>query len=286
MPVNHKHLIGSIARMSPIVIAASIVIAGCTNPAAQVGGNTPTPGGGSSGSTPSPETTAPDPEAGFEALPVELQPRPAPTTGSSPVFYSGPKKIGPAKALYLTYDDGPDGSTTIAVAKALRENKATATFFVLGSLVSTSSGTSTAKYLTDNGFPVGTHSWSHPVMGSWSASAVRSDLTRTSNAVKKATGLTPTCFRPPYGSFGKGITDVARQTDTRVAMWTIDPEDWKDPGASAVAGKVIAQLKPGAVVVMHDGAGHGKQAAAAIPLIVKAARDRGYELGSLCPMKP
>lgn len=286
MSVNNRPVVNALRWAIPVTVVGSVLLAACTGPTAQVGETSASPSNRGTTSTPEPDPTPENPEAGFLALPVDLQPRRAPTTGASPIFYRGPKRIGTAKALYLTYDDGPDDASTIAVAKALKDNNATATFFALGNLAATTSGRATLKHLTREGFPVGMHSWSHPVMGGWSASAVSSDFSRTSGAIKRATGLTPTCFRPPYGSFGKGITDAAKTGAIQVAMWDIDPEDWKDPGAQAVANKVIAGLRPGAVVVMHDGAGHGKQAAAAIPLIVTAARAQGYELGSLCPMTP
>ena len=205
-----------------------------------------------------------------------------PRTGG--LMFSGPKYIGGRKAIYLTFDDGPATSGTPQVLAALRSQRVRATFFELGSLTSTSAGRTLAARVHAAGMPIGLHSWSHPNMARWSASAVSRDMARTSAAIRSATRQIPTCLRPPYGAFGSGVTAAANSRHLRVVLWDIDPRDWTSPGSSAVASRVISHLHPGAIVLMHDGAGHGRQAAAAIPTIVRAARAKGYVLGTLCPM--
>lgn len=205
---------------------------------------------------------------------------------SSGLMFSGPKYIGGRKAIYLTFDDGPASSGTLAVLAALRVQRVRATFFELGSLSATRSGRQLSARVHAAGMPIGLHSWSHPNMARWSSSAVYSDMARTSAAIRNATGEVPTCFRPPYGAYGRGVTAAANSRHLRVVLWDIDPRDWTSPGSAAVASRIISHLHPGAIALMHDGAGHGRQAAAAIPAIVRAARAKGYVFGTLCPMNP
>lgn len=203
-------------------------------------------------------------------------------TGS--LTFSGPKYIGGRRAIYLTFDDGPATNGTPQVLAALRANKVKATFFELGGLASTAAGRALAARVHAAGMPIGMHSWSHPNMARWSTAAVNSDMARTMAAIRSATREIPTCFRPPYGAYGSGVTAAANSRHLRVVLWDIDPRDWTSPGSAAVASRVISHLHPGAIVLMHDGAGHGRQAAAAIPSIVRAARAKGYVFGTLCPM--
>lgn len=206
------------------------------------------------------------------------------TPRSGGLLFTGPARLNGQKVIYLTFDDGPAATGTLQVLAALRANKVKATFFALGGLTSMRTGRGIVSRLHAAGMPIAMHSWSHPNMARWSTAAVRSDLARTSAAIRAATGEVPTCFRPPYGAFGRGVTSGASARHSRVALWDIDPRDWTNPGSVAVANRVISRLHPGAIVLMHDGAGHGRQAAAAIPRIVRAARARGYTFGTLCPM--
>jgi len=216
---------------------------------------------------------------------VETKTTPVASRAStSTVMFHGPARIGGKKAIYLTFDDGPADSATIAVARALQSRRVKATFFAVGSRAATASGRRALRYLTNAGMPVGMHSWNHADMHRWSSDAVRADLTRTATAIKRATGASPTCFRPPYGANSRTIIDVARVRRIGVPLWDVDTRDWTSPGSRVVAQRVLSHLHPGAIVLMHDGSGHGHQAAAALPQIIKGALDRGYTFGTICPM--
>lgn len=212
-------------------------------------------------------------------------PRPSPRV-DNPLMFSGPRWIRGRKALYLTFDDGPAGGDTVAVANALVKSGVKATFFVVGQLAASPRGQKDVRHLVRSGMTIGMHSWSHASMGGWSARAVKTDFQRTGGAIRRASTFAPTCFRPPYGAYGSGILSAARERRVRVVQWDVDPTDWRNPGASAVVSRVVAHLHPGAIILMHDGAGHGRQAAAALPRIVRMARARGYVFGLLCTPTP
>lgn len=91
-----------------------------------------------------------------------------------------------------------------------------------------------------------------------------------------------TCVRPPYGAYDDGVVErlAARSIDT--AMWSVDPKDWTQPGADAIVSRTLSQLRPGSVVVLHDGGGNRSQTVAALPRIIKGARARGYKIVPFC----
>lgn len=232
---------------------------------------------------------APNPVAARAIAPEQVG---APASASqaesraSQVMFNGPDRINGKKAIYLTFDDGPDaGGGTSAVLRALKRSGIRATFFVVGYLSRTESGRRLLRDELRAGMPIALHSMRHANMSGWSTSGVLGDLRENQRVVKRATKLEATCFRPPGGSYGQGVLAATRQLNMRVALWDIDPRDWTNPGSAAVADRVISHLRPGGIAVMHDGAGHGYQAAAAIPRIVSAARARGYVFGTLCPMR-
>jgi peptidoglycan/xylan/chitin deacetylase (PgdA/CDA1 family) len=59
--------------------------------------------------------------------------------------------------------------------------------------------------------------------------------------------------------------------------WEVDPRDWANPGASAIASNVIQNARNGSIVVMHDGGGNRSETVAALPAILSHFRHRGYK---------
>ncbi|HUZ83109.1 MAG TPA: hypothetical protein VMU66_00330 [Gaiellales bacterium] len=61
-------------------------------------------------------------------------------------------------------------------------------------------------------------------------------------------------------------------------QWNVDPRDWSQPGVSAIVANVLANARPGAIVLMHDGGGPRVETVAAVRVIVPALLARGYRL--------
>ena len=95
-------------------------------------------------------------------------------------------------------------------------------------------------------------------------------------AIVDATGEPPAFYRPPGGSLGPAIYDVAAEQDEHVLYWSIDPRDWKAPPADAIVATVVDALGPGGIILLHDGGGNRDATLAALPRIIDAARAQGY----------
>jgi peptidoglycan/xylan/chitin deacetylase (PgdA/CDA1 family) len=71
----------------------------------------------------------------------------------------------------------------------------------------------------------------------------------------------------------------------RSALWTIDPQDWREGVTPEdLAWSVIAAAHPGAIVVLHDGGGNQATTIAALPMIIDGLRAYGYEFVTLDEM--
>ena len=106
-----------------------------------------------------------------------------------------------------------------------------------------------------------------------SAGAVRTDLQRGAAAIEEATGVSPTIYRPPYGIFSAGGLREVRGAG--YAPWL-----WSRWGPEGIAAKATEDLGPGDVLLLHDAdhysaAGSHRRTAAAVPLILEAAAERG-----------
>jgi peptidoglycan/xylan/chitin deacetylase (PgdA/CDA1 family) len=185
-----------------------------------------------------------------------------------------------AMPIALTFDDGPNPAYTPQILDILDRYGIHATFFVVGQQV--------AKYpdllreIVRRGHTIANHSWNHPKFPKLTAAALDLQLSKTDQVITETTGLRPTCVRPPYGATNRVINRKISSSSHVPLTWTVDPNDWKRPGAGTIASRVISLARPGGVVLMHDGGGDRSQTVAALPLIIQALADRGFEFVTTC----
>ena len=99
--------------------------------------------------------------------------------------------------IAMTFDDGPSAVLTPKLLDVLAARHIKATFFVLGENIA--EHPEIVARAAREGHEIGNHSWSHPNFAKMSLESIRSQLQRTDDAIKNATGNRPTLFRPPYG---------------------------------------------------------------------------------------
>jgi peptidoglycan/xylan/chitin deacetylase (PgdA/CDA1 family) len=59
-------------------------------------------------------------------------------------------------------------------------------------------------------------------------------------------------FRPPYGDTSPELEDAIAARGLRTVLWDVDPRDWEDPGVEAIRSRTLAEIFPGAVVLLHE----------------------------------
>ena len=173
--------------------------------------------------------------------------RKAPTEHN--ITFSSVHTDGPYIAM--TFDDGPSATLTPKLLDLLAARHIKATFFVIGENVA--EHPEIVARAAREGHEIGNHSWSHPNLGKTSDQSVRSQLQRTDDAIKNATGKRPTLMRPPYGS----ITDrekhwIHDEFGYQIILWDVDPYDWKRPGPAVVRNRILKETQPGSIVLSHD----------------------------------
>lgn len=194
--------------------------------------------------------------------------------GSAPAAHAEPKAAGPEqKVVYLSFDDGPSEYTS-QVLDILREQGVRATFFQIGANIR--QHRALAGKVFEQGHSLQNHSWSHPDMRGLSWPAFKRQVLNTDAEIRRLTGYTPQCLRPPYGAVDKRVRKRAAALGKRLRLWTVDPSDWARPGAKAIARRTLKQVEPGGIVLLHDGGGDRSQTVAALPKIIKTLKARGY----------
>jgi peptidoglycan-N-acetylglucosamine deacetylase len=192
--------------------------------------------------------------------------------GATGAFAQGPPAAVRQREVALSFDDGP-GALTRAFVRMLHAHHAVATFFMIGQQVSPSYRPVLREELRD-GDALGDHTWSHPDL-LYSREAA-SQLRGAREVIRRETGYAPCVFRPPYEAYDGAIVRTARSLGLATVTWDVDPADWSLPGVSTIVARVLAQVRPGSIVLSHDGGGPRGQTLAAYPEIIEALRRRGY----------
>ncbi|MFE6866707.1 polysaccharide deacetylase family protein [Kitasatospora sp. NPDC057692] len=190
-----------------------------------------------------------------------------------------PAQAAAAKVVYLTFDDGPSPRYTPQVLALLSQYGVRATFFEIGRNVA--ANPAVTRQVAAQGHSVQNHSWSHPDLRNVSKSAFQYQVTATDERIRAETGTTPTCLRPPYGGVNGTVRSAAAGLGKSIQLWSVDPQDWARPGRAAIERRVLNAVKPGSVVLLHDGGGDRGQTVAALPAILRTLKSRGYTFALL-----
>ena len=186
--------------------------------------------------------------AAQETAPPPEQSKPDAPHNSS-ISFSWIHVAGPYVAL--TFDDGPSAKLTPKLLDLLASHHIKATFFEIGQNV-VEHPEITAR-AAQEGHEIGNHSWSHPNFGKMSDDGVRRELRKTDDAIRAATGASPTLLRPPYGSITERQKKwIAAEFGYKTVLWDVDPLDWKRPGPAAVCNRIVRNTRAGSIVLSHD----------------------------------
>lgn len=181
-----------------------------------------------------------------------------------------------SRRIALTFDDGPDPARTPALLDVLRELQVPATFFLLGSRVE--QNPALARRIMLEGHELGNHTFHHPYLPLRRSRTVKGELAATDAAIERATGIVPALARPPYGGRSPANVRAFERLGKRVVLWDVNSFDWKGAPAPDIASRVLARVRPGSIVLMHDAREGGEVTVEAVRLLVPELRARGYEL--------
>ncbi|CAM5595256.1 NodB homology domain-containing protein OS=Kitasatospora aureofaciens OX=1894 GN=GCM10010502_02620 PE=4 SV=1 [Kitasatospora aureofaciens] len=189
---------------------------------------------------------------------------------SRPVYELDPAQ----RVVALTIDDGPDPKYTPAVLDLLQQHGIRATFFLIGE--NAVEHPALVREIADRGHHIANHTWTHPDLRHMPESAVRDELERTSDLLHRTTGRLPTWFRAPGGDWSPVSLKVAADLGLRNMGWSVDPRDWSRPGTPAIIDTILKEVRPGAIVLNHDGGGDRSQTVAALKTYLPTLIDSGY----------
>lgn len=186
-------------------------------------------------------------------------------------------------AVALTFDDGPWPRSTARVVEVLRGMRVPATFFMIGYLAERYP--EIVRRVERAGMTIGVHSWSHPVgtpFDRLTPHRIRTEIERPAILLERTLGIDATLFRPPGGHDDRPVVDLADAAAMRVVQWSVDPHDYRAGATpSAIVDAVLGAVRPGSIVLLHDGGGDRTATIKALPRIIRGIRAMGLELVAL-----
>lgn len=192
-------------------------------------------------------------------------------------------------ALYLTFDDGPNVDWTPPLLDALRDEGATATFFLIDDHI-TAESAPIVRRIADEGHAIGLHSGSRRLMID-TPEALAARLTGAADRIRAITGREPCrLFRPHAGWRSGAMYEGLDRIGYRLAGWSWGMWDF-DWGRARRADRLAARLankaSGGDIVVIHDGhhrdpRADRRHAGETVRRLAPLLRARGFEFRRLC----
>ena len=194
-----------------------------------------------------------------------------------------PPRPEQGNVVALTFDDGPDPRWTPKVLDILRAEGVKATFCVVG--VVGRKHVDLVRVERDQGHTMCNHTEHHvDHLDRAPTSKVVEEIDDGFRFLDSSLGAPPPLFRPPGGHVGPVVVDVAHERDMRVLNWNVDARDFDELPAPAMLASVLGAVRPGSVILLHDGGGDRSQTVALLGPLIKELKARGY--GFATPATP
>jgi peptidoglycan-N-acetylglucosamine deacetylase len=229
-----------------------------------------------------------------DSVPPELRSVTAETMTSYPLSYTVEQYGYHPKQVALSFDDGPDPVWTPKILDILKKYQVVGSFFMIGSEAENYVGVMQRVYR--EGHEIGNHTWSHPDISEISNGNVDLELNLTERLFAAKLGVQPLYFRPPYSIDQEPDTnDQAAPADRIQGLGyviignKIDTNDWDehprktpkeitDSVFQQIADMQGASWKRGSIILLHDGGGNRQPTIDALPVLIQALRDHGFEI--------
>ena len=181
------------------------------------------------------------------------------------------------KSVALTFDDGPDPRSTPALLDLLRERDVEAAFFCIGKHMD-AAPLLTAR-IAHEGHLLGNHTYTHnSSMNFFTEARLRDELHRTQGAIEEAAGVVNEWFRPPVGLTNPRVFRAAQAYRLKVVGWTVRSLDTRLNDPRRIVDRIVRRLKPGAIILLHDGKIPAERLVATVKLLLDTLRTLGYEV--------
>ena len=176
-----------------------------------------------------------------------------------------------AREVWLTIDDGPSDDTA-AILELLDAHAAKATFFLVGERAL--ARPELVRAIAARGHGIGNHSHTHPQARFWALGprAMRREILDCQRALTGITGVAPRWFRAVVGHANPFVHAPLRETGLARLAWSARGFDAVESDPARVSARIARDLAPGAIVLLHEGAPHGRSVEAVAAVLGELER--------------
>jgi peptidoglycan/xylan/chitin deacetylase (PgdA/CDA1 family) len=155
------------------------------------------------------------------------------------------------KAVTLTFDDGPSPRNTPPLVDLLAKKKIRANFFLVGRHLARYE--SIARETVAAGHEVGNHTYHHVPLTLLPSRMIVKELRETEKLLDRIAPDRVRTVRPPLGWFSMRVLNRFRDLDLMPVLGDVYPQDPSRPGVDTIVDRVRARIRPGSIVILHDG---------------------------------
>ncbi len=190
------------------------------------------------------------------------------------------------KVVALTFDDGPNPPYTNQILEVLDKHNVKATFFMTGKHIKQSPQTLIDVYR--QGHEIGNHSWSHKVLVGKSSKSIREEINSTDKLIRDLGYKGTIYFRAPKGLKFVALPKILKEQNRYNILFDVIGWDWTNPGTEKIVKNVIKKVRPGSIILLHDGNGDvdfigtdRSQTVAATDIIIQQLKKQKYMFATI-----
>ena len=177
------------------------------------------------------------------------------------------------KVVSISFDAAWGNEQTPTLLDILKNKGVKATFFLVGFWAE--KYPESVKQIADAGHDVGNHSDTHPHLPKLEKPKITAQIDDCNKKIEAAGAPRPTLFRPPYGDYNNDVVEATNELNMHCIQWDVDSLDWKDPSPDDMVKRIKSKIKPGSIILMHNGA---KNTPEALPKIIDTIKAEGYQI--------
>lgn len=190
--------------------------------------------------------------------------------GAHPIYRGNPNK----KMVSLMINVAWGNEYIPKMLQVLEQENTKATFFLDGSWLQKNKAT--ALQIAQHGHELANHAYSHKNMSTLNEQAQREEIVKTERLLKELQ-IQNRLFAPPSGDYNEQTVRIAHELQLKTILWTLDTVDWRNPSPEVVLQRILQNLHPGSLILMHPTYASSE----ALQRMIQGIRKQGYAIGSV-----
>ena len=263
-------------RIIAAVLAALLCLSGCSGAGTSSGTDSQTADSQTVDSDDSSTVSSDDEQSENETSTEESSEAPS-SEDSTDTTVRIDYELDPSKpTIALTFDDGPNTTTTAEILDLLEKYQVRASFFLIGSNLNDETA-KVVKRAYDLGCDIENHSMTHSYMDKMTSEEIADEINTLNDKIKDITGEAPKFFRPPYIA----VNNVMYDTIDMTFISGLGCNDWDEKVTTDRRVLVLQRrAKDGLIFLLHDAEGNSQTVEAldeAIPYLL----EQGFQFATI-----